>query len=96
MQDGVFEALEASMKEAVAISKGEMEPSKVTAVEIPDVKAIREALGLTQEEFGKGISASKDSVKSWEQGRRNPTGLSAKILKLIDRHPELYPLIASL
>ncbi|KAF0220897.1 MAG: hypothetical protein FD174_894 [Geobacteraceae bacterium] len=42
MDKELFEQLMQSMKEAIAIAKGEMKPSRVFTVEPPDVKAIRE------------------------------------------------------
>ncbi|MGR6839836.1 hypothetical protein ACU5DF_12255 [Aliivibrio wodanis] len=36
------------------------------------------------------IDVSVDTVKSWEQGRRNPTGLASKVLNLLSKEPELY------
>lgn len=36
------------------------------------IKLEREKLGLTQEEFGKLIGISKQSVSSWEKGRNLP------------------------
>jgi putative transcriptional regulator len=42
MEKELFEQLTQSMKEAIAIDKGEMKPSRVFTVEPPDVKAVRE------------------------------------------------------
>ena len=46
-----FDQLHQSMKEAVAIAKGEMQPSRVFTVQPPDVKAVREKIGLSQAMF---------------------------------------------
>ncbi len=94
MRNDLFAELEQSLNEAVAISKGELKPARVTVIEIPDVKAIRETLGLSREEFAEGISTSKETIKSWELRRRNPTGLTLKILKLIEQQPSIYALIS--
>lgn len=42
MDKELFNQLHQSMKEAVAIAKGEMQPSRVFTVQPPDVKAVRE------------------------------------------------------
>ena len=78
-----------SMKQAVAISRGEMEPARVTRYEIADVKAIRAKLGVTQKELANAIDVTVDTVSSWEQRRRNPTGLANKVLGLLEKEPEL-------
>ena len=36
------------------------------------IKAIRLNLGLTQEEFGKLLNASKGNVSTWEHGKSLP------------------------
>lgn len=90
MKDSIFDELYISMKQAEAIAKGEMEPANVTRYEIADVKAIRTQLDVSQKELAEAIDVSLDTVKSWEQGRRNPTGLASKVLTLISKEPELY------
>lgn len=78
-----------SLEQAVEIKKGNLE-GNVTRYEIADVKAIREQLHVTQKELAMAIDVSVDTVKSWEQGRRNPTGLASKVLNLLSKEPELY------
>ena len=51
MDKELFDQLHQSMKEAVAIAKGDMQPSRVFTVEPPDVKAVRERIGLSQAMF---------------------------------------------
>ncbi|MCW8328489.1 helix-turn-helix domain-containing protein [Photobacterium sp. SDRW27] len=58
--------------------------------ESPDIKAIRLRLKVNQHEFAEALGLSLETIKSWEQGRRNPTGLAQKVLKLIDKDLELY------
>jgi putative transcriptional regulator len=41
------------------------------------VSEIRQQLGVTQAEFAKMLGVSLESVKSWEIGRRHPSGLAA-------------------
>ncbi|MFV0576402.1 MAG: hypothetical protein ACK5NC_13455 [Vibrio sp.] len=41
------------------------------------------------------MDVSIDTVKSWEQGRRNPTGLASKVLFLLSKEPELYAKFAT-
>lgn len=53
MDKELFEGLLTSVREAVAISKGEMEPSRVFRIDPVDIKAIRKKAGLAQIELGK-------------------------------------------
>ena len=90
MSDSIFDELYTSMKQAEAIAKGEQTPANVTRYEIADVKAIRAQLDVSQKELAQAMDVSIDTVKSWEQGRRNPTGLASKVLTLLSKEPELY------
>lgn len=90
MNDSIFDELYTSLKQAEAIAKGELVPANVTRYEIADVKAIRAQLDVSQKELAQAMDVSVDTVKSWEQGRRNPTGLASKVLLLMAREPEMY------
>ncbi|OAN11613.1 hypothetical protein A3K86_22115 [Photobacterium jeanii] len=59
-------------------------------IENVDIKAIRLRLKVNQHEFADALGLSLETIKSWEQGRRNPTGLAQKALKLIEKDLELY------
>lgn len=41
------------------------------------------------------LGTSIDTIKSWENKRRNPTGLAAKVLATIQDNPELFKELAS-
>jgi DNA-binding transcriptional regulator YiaG len=84
----LFDELHQSMKEAVAIAKGETKPSRVFTVEPPDVKAVREKTGLSQAVFAAMIGVKVKTLQNWEQHRRNPTGAAAALLTIFDREPE--------
>ncbi len=88
MDKDLFEQLHQSMKEAVAIAKGEMQASRVFTVEPPDVKAVREKTGLSQAMFAAMIGVKVKTLQNWEQHRRNPTGAAAALLTIFDREPE--------
>lgn len=76
MKDELFADLLASAEEMVRIEKGEEtpEPEHVHTFSEIDVKAIREATGLRQQDFAVAVGVSYDLVKSWETKRRQPTG----------------------
>lgn len=44
------------------------------------IKGLRQSLGLSQEAFAQHLGVSVSSVRDWEQGRRSPRGLYAKLL----------------
>lgn len=88
-EESVFEELKASLKQAVAIRKGKMQPSRVFSVETVDVKATREKTHLSQAEFAAAIQVSVRTLQNWEQGHRNPTGPAVALLKIVANVPEV-------
>ena len=90
-----FDELKASLEEAVEIKNGVREPARVTRYELADVKAIRAQLNVSQSEMAKVLGTSLDTIKSWETGRRNPTGLAAKVLATIKDNPKFFDELAA-
>jgi len=89
MEEKLFADLVESLEEAVEISKGRAEPSRRFFVSLPEIKVIREKVGLTQSEFAGLMQVSIKTLQNWEQGRRNPTGPAAALLKIMASAPEL-------
>ncbi|SNY59144.1 NadS family protein [Enterobacter sp. CC120223-11] len=85
-----FNELKASLEEAVEIKEGKKAAARVTRYEIADVKAIREQLNVSQSEMAAALGTSVDTIKSWESRRRNPTGLAAKVLAVIQSNPAFF------
>ncbi|MGU3412417.1 NadS family protein [Enterobacteriaceae bacterium C34A] len=85
-----FNELKASLVEAVEIKEGKKAAGRVTRDEIADVKAIREQLNVSQSEMAAALGTSVDTIKSWESRRRNPTGLAAKVLAVIQSNPAFF------
>jgi DNA-binding transcriptional regulator YiaG len=91
----VFNELKASLQEAVDIKQGKKSPSRVTRLEVADVKALRSQLNVSQQELAAALGTSVDTIKSWENKRRNPTGLAAKVLATIQDNPKFFYELAS-
>lgn len=89
MKDGLFADLLASAEEMVRIEQGVEAPAPehIHAFSDIDVKAIREATGLRQQDFAAAVGVSYDLVKSWEMKRRQPTGAPRKLLLLLQANP---------
>ena len=78
-----------SARQALAFAKGESDHGCV--VHVPDeidVKAIREKISLSQNEFAKLFGLSKRTREHWEHGRRVPSGPARAFLTVIAREPE--------
>jgi putative transcriptional regulator len=53
-----------------------------------DVKAIRRKLGMTQQTFAARFGFSINTLRHWEQGKREPEGPARAYLLVIDRAPD--------
>ena len=89
MDNNLFDDLVASIKEAGAIKRNEIKASRVTELELPDIKEVREKTGFTQAEFAARLHISARTLQNWEQGRRYPTGPAATLIRILDAHPTL-------
>jgi putative transcriptional regulator len=77
------------MRDVVRHVRGEIDlPSRIVVVPgRVDVKAIREASGLSQTEFARRYGISERSLQEWEQSRRQPEGAVRAYLTVISRIP---------
>lgn len=88
MRDELFEELLGSIREGGRILRGEERPSRSFEHEEPNVAAIREKYGLSQEKFAAMLGISVRTLQNWEQGRRRPHGPARVLLQVADEHPE--------
>ena len=61
----------------------------------PDIRALRERLGLSQEVFADRFGLSPRTVQQWEQRRRSPDGPTRLLLKVIEAEPDLVARIVA-
>jgi putative transcriptional regulator len=76
-----------SMGEACEHAEGKRNSVRVHAVEVPDVRAIRRKLRMSQTEFAEKYRIPLPTLKNWEQGRRQPDAPAAAYLHVIARRP---------
>jgi len=88
MNDKDFQKLVESVKQMGAIMRGENIPHRRTVLTTVDVKALRERLGLTQNEFSGMIGVSIKTLQNWEQGRREPEGPAKALLRVVEKEPQ--------
>ncbi len=56
---------------------------------LPNVKAIRRRLGLSQSEFAKRFCLSARTLQQWEQGRAKPRQHARVLLRIIECAPHI-------
>jgi putative transcriptional regulator len=81
------EELIESLTDALAHAKGEKSGVRVQSVEVPDVRAIRRALHMSQQKFAETYRIPLPTLKGWEQGRRHPDAPASAYLLAIARRP---------
>jgi putative transcriptional regulator len=80
-----------AMSEALAHAQGKDVPGiRVSAVDVGTVnaKAIRKKLDLTQDEMATVLGTSPSGYKKWEQGKRQPSGATRTLLRIMEKEPE--------
>jgi putative transcriptional regulator len=90
-----------SLTDALAHAQGQksgvrVHTVEVRAVEVPDVRAIRRKLRMSQHEFATTYRIPLPTLKNWEQGRRNPDAPAVAYLRAIAKRPhEISAALAS-
>jgi len=79
--------LVAAMEEAAAHAQGKGEVARVRTIAVPDVQAIRQSLGLSQQAFADACRIPLATLKGWEQGRRQPDATANAYLSVIASLP---------
>ncbi len=77
----------AAMEAAAAHAQGKGTVARVHTIEVPDVRAIREKLGLSQQAFASAYRIPLATLKGWEQGRRHPDATASAYLSVIAQLP---------
>jgi putative transcriptional regulator len=82
------ELIESLQQAAEHARGGKVHGMRTTKVELPDVKAIRKSLEMSQEEFAAVFRIPLSTLKNWEQGRRQPDAPATAYLRVIQRCPK--------
>jgi putative transcriptional regulator len=61
--------------------------SRVSSIEGPDVRKIREAAQVSQSEFARLIGVNLRTLQNWEQQRTRPGGPARALLKIVASDP---------
>ena len=82
------DALIESLGDALAHARGEASGVRLHTIEVPDVRAIRRKLHMSQQTFAQTYRIPLPTLKNWEQGRRHPDAPAAAYLQVIARRPK--------
>lgn len=85
------ESIIRGLEDAIAYQQGDTNRARVHHYEMvyPDVRELRNELGLTQHQFAGEFGFSLSAVRHWEQGKRIPEKSARILLMLIAKSPDL-------
>ena len=83
-----FDSIARGLNEAVAHVKGKKVAVKTYKPERVDVSALRQRMGMTQEQFAARFGFSVATLRHWERGDRTPQGASLVLLNVIKHAPD--------
>lgn len=81
----------AGLEDVLAHARGDPSRAHLSTVQVPrevNVRAVRQGLGMSQEEFALCFGFSLGTLRNWEQGIRRPDGPARVLLTLIERIPD--------
>ena len=83
-----FESTKQELAEKIAIARDEQQVAIVHEFLPLEVKAIREQVGMTQQEFATTFGISVGTLRHWERGDRTPKGPSLILLNVLPKEPQ--------
>lgn len=90
---GRFDAMTDQERHLAALSDPDSPPATAEqlarARRVPNVRALRRKLNLTQEQFAHRFQLSLGAVRDWEQGRNQPDHAARTLLRVIEFDPDV-------
>lgn len=60
--------------------------SSINILQPIEIKALREKLNVSQPVFARYLNTSVSTVQKWETGAKRPSGMSLKLLNVVQKH----------
>jgi putative transcriptional regulator len=87
-----FDAMSEAERHAAAVSDPDSPPATeaqlARARRVPSVRALRQRMNLTQEEFAARFGLPLGTVRDWEQGAHRPDRAAQVLLTVIAQEPD--------
>ena len=82
-----FDSIKKGLLEAIDHAEGKPTTVNIHQFDDIDVKKIRETLHMSQSMFANTFGLNLNSIQNWEQKRKQPSGASLVLLKVIEKNP---------
>jgi putative transcriptional regulator len=94
-----------ALEEAIAIERGEARPAAVRRVALEArtvsveaapaynrerIAELRRGMDVSQAVFAQVLNVSPETVRAWEQGKREPDGAAVRLLQVAEQHPQWF------
>lgn len=102
-KESISEQIIEGLEEAVAFEYGRLPGTRVERVTLTArvaeaspaptyssarIARIRSDMRLSQPVFAMALNVSAETVRAWEQGKREPDGAALRLLQIAEQHPE--------
>lgn len=87
MGKSAFESIRQGLQEAIGHAERKSLGVKIHRPKPVDVKALRNRVSMTQEQFAARFGFSVATLRHWERGDRSPQGPALVLLNVIDKNP---------
>src|SRR5947209_8796872 len=85
-----------AQREELGLDKRRYSTRLVSNVPVPDVRRIREGLGLSQSAFAARFHLRERTIQQWEQGRALPDQPARVLLRTIEMSPDAVATAATI
>jgi len=98
MDKKLFRELTGALKDASAFERGEKIDLRIAKLpppkrlRAPEIILLRRKLSMSQAVFARHLNVTSSTVKSWEQGLRNPAKATLKLLHIVKSEPRVLTL----
>lgn len=92
--DPELEVYRADLNQAIMDMK-QGKYARITRIDVSPIVEMRNKAGLTQTKFAACLGISVNTLRSWEQGQRKPSGAASVLLNLLHKRPELVQELSS-
>jgi putative transcriptional regulator len=98
----LFERLKRGLEEGIAYPQGELTlrtvevPEEPPEIDAKTLAALRTQAAMSQAVFAKLLNVSTKTLQSWEQGRRQPSDASRRLIQVFREEPGMVCRIVGL
>ena len=82
-----YDSIKQGLQEAIEFAEGKTVGATVFSPSEIDVKALRQNIGMTQDEFAAVFGVSIGTLRRWEKGDLTPKGPALVLLNLVGKDP---------